>query len=229
MANIEEIVNDHGWQPSSGKPIITSVKAIVKALENGLLYVAPADNKSAPILEQTEWQVPYQLINVVRAEREGVPGLAATFEYKAGKTPEGLDEKFPAGLDAARIEYTTWHNPAYGLTLLTSVQAHQLVKGGWLDVQLSLPTYGNSERAMIMEVSSLSESLKFGKDGTLEKQVPRLFLASPELKGVYKFVTNGAQVDPLRTAVALINGFPKQMPLRIEQLIQYQSPTSIQR
>jgi len=249
MGGIEDIVNDPGWRPSSGEPVAVSriqipahsfilqkretidVTVEVRALKNGLLYATAVDENGMPTLARgshpienfPKGQSPYQLINLVRAEREGVPGLAATFEYKAGKTTKGLGEAIPEGLDAARLEYTTWYNPAHGLILLTSVQAHQLVKEGWIDVQLSLPTYRNSERAMTMEASSSMESLRFGRDGTLEKQAPRLFWTSPELNGIYESVTNGAQVDPLRTAVALINGFPTQRPLNMELLIQYTS------
>ena len=252
MGSIDDIANDPEWQPSLAGPvatlpvqvrepvgrerITTNVEVVVRALENGLLYATALDENGMPTLARGSYSVenfpkgnsPYQLINLARFNREDVPGFSATFEYKAGKTPKGIDEKFPAGLDEVRIEYTTWHNPIYNLTLLTSVQAHQLIKEGWLDAQLSLPTYGNSERAMTMEVSSLSESLKFSRDGAfLEKSTPRLFWSSKELKGIYQAITKGAQIDPLQTAVALINGFPKQRPLHIEKLIQYKSPTTI--
>ena len=245
MVGIEDIVNDPGWRPSSGEPVAvsriqmpTQVKVAVRSLENGLLYAVQVDNNGMPIFSTGVYPVdnfpkgnsPYHLINLVRAEREGVPGLAATFEYKSGKTPKGLGEAIPEGLDKARIEYTTWHNPIYKLTLLTSVQARQLVKEGWLNVELSLPTYGNSSRAMTMEVYSLGESLEFGKDGAFsETPAPRLFWASPELRGLYNAINSGARIDPLKTAVALINGFPSQKPLHIGQLVQYKSPTPIQR
>ena len=244
MVGIEDIVNDPGWRPSSGEPVAvsriqmpTQVKVAVRSLENGLLYAVQVDNNGMPIFSTGVYPVdnfpkgnsPYQLINLVRAEREGVPGLAATFEYKSGKTPKGLGEAIPEGLDKARIEYTTWYNPVYGLILLTSVQAHQLIKEGWLNVELSLPTYGNSSRAMTMEVSFLDENLKFGSDGAFSEMSARLFWASPELRGIYNAINSGARIDPLKTAVALINGFPSQKPLHIEQLVQYKSPTSIQR
>ena len=250
MKSIEGIANDPGWQPSSHEPIanlpiristpigrgreIRDLIVVVRALENGLLYAVPVDKlenngpifaRSYPVENFPKGQSPYQLINLKRTEREGVPGFAATFEYKAGKTPEGLGEAIPNGLDEARIEYTAWHNPVDSLTLLTSVQAHQAVKEGWIDLSLNIPTYGNSDRAMTMKISFLDENLGFDKNGNLEKQVKRLFWSSKELEGIYQAVIKGAQTDPLKTAVVLINGFPSQRPLHLEQFIQYKLPT----
>src|SRR3989338_3187786 len=121
MGSIDDIANDPEWQPSLAghvatlpvqvrepvgrERITTNVEVVVRALENGLLYATALDENGMPTLARGSYSVenfpkgnsPYQLINLARFNREDVPGFSATFEYKAGKTPKGIDEKFPAG------------------------------------------------------------------------------------------------------------------------------------
>lgn len=239
MTNIDDFV-DSEWQPSSDEPVVrspveihtsagrerktTNVIVEVRVLENGLLYAVGVDDEGVPVLELEEGRYvignypkgrsPYQLINLVRRAKEDMLSLFATFEYKAGRTPDGQD--------AARIEYTTWHDdPTYGLTVLTSLQAYQAVEGGWLDLQLGLPTLDSPDRTMTVKISSLGEELEFDSQGVLKDPGSRLFWASKKMKEIYDTVSRGVKIDALQTAKAVVNGFPSQRPLQMETLVKY--------
>lgn len=245
MGNIEDIV-DSEWQPLLDKnktPVVIREHTFsegtsfykkhfttrVIKLKNGLFYAIVKQSDGTDMLRDGNYPIEefqklfnkYHLSNLSAKQRGQVPGFSATFEYKSGKTP--------GGHDAARIEYTTWHNPAYGdkgLTMLTSLYAMQRVKDGWLDVNLNVPSDKPVGRSMISTISTPDTAkLIFGTDGNLLTTTFDIQNISEQenhpLKDIYLNANRGIGIDTLKTAEALVKGFPSQRPLQMEKLVQY--------
>ncbi|MCH8004223.1 MAG: hypothetical protein IH934_06360 [Nanoarchaeota archaeon] len=238
MSNIEDIANDPEWQPSSVicAPIqppsyfdrVSDIVVVVKQLNNGLLYAIPQNKSGKTLFKNASYSVgsvpvlndQYKIINLAKRQTRERPGFFATFEYETGETPDGNN--------AARIEYTTWHNPIIGengLTALISLYAWQENDNGKLELHLNVASNNPADRSMRMKIFPPDEfggHLDFDKEGVLLK-APFGFYEAGEnptnpLRNIYLATLMDSKVDVLHTAMALVKGFPNQP---IEQLVQY--------
>ncbi|MEK6869308.1 MAG: hypothetical protein AABX63_06190 [Nanoarchaeota archaeon] len=231
-----------GWQPSEDGPLISvplvrplhlghgpDLELIVRLLNNGLWYASPVQTKGGRHVDaiarysSNKGNLPdgYNVIDLSTTRINGMPVAIATFQYKAGKTPEGQD--------GAVLEYTTRHFPnrsESGLVTLTSLYASQEVEGGRIDVHLNATTNEPKNHSMALKVvcsDKIYAELNFDSEGNLLRTSRAVFISpSHPLYEIHKRTSARDElVDPLITAIALIKGFPSQRPLHIEQLIQY--------
>ena len=249
MEPLDVIANDPDWMPISQEAIIREaiphphisakqdLYIVVRELANGLLYASVEQGNGKATLRNAHYNTQqvstlpkgFHLTQLSLRRMHVVPGFYATFEFKAGKAPSGQD--------AARIEYTTWHNPDFGergLTRLLSLNAEHAIQGGHLDIGISSPAYWLSSRLMVatLHSSDSAETLTF--DGNLEYdregRLTKTSLGLPEaverrghpFGNVYLQTSNGAKIDALSTAVTLVGRFPSQRPLDLLASIQYQ-------
>ena len=232
-----------GWQPSKdghsiSVPLVRplhlgrgpDLELIVRQLNNGLWYPASVQTKEGRQLEafarygsnRSDLPDGYKVIDLSTTWINGMPVAIATFQYKYGKTPKGQD--------ANVIEYTQRHfanGGENGLVTLASLYASQEVEGGRIDVHLNAATTEPKNHSMAMKVVSSDElyaELNFDSEGNLLRTSRPVFISpNHPLHQIYKRTSVREElVDPLSTAIMLIRGFISQMPLHIEQLVQYQ-------
>jgi len=233
-----------GWQPSnrealripvhrSGRLATRVLEVVVGQLNNGLLYATVQTPEGQEFKAMASYNIEdvgllpggFRLINLKTHLDDGRPVYSATFQYKAGKTPDGRDDTV--------LEYTMGHClGGQGLTKLRSLYAHQEVSDGRIDVSINEAAkdfLDPSVTATLSASDGIFAELNFNGDGKLLRS-PAVFI-SPEhpFYQIHKKASEGELVDPLSTAIVLIKGFPSQRPLHIEQLVQYQPQTHQQR
>lgn len=250
MEPLDVIVNEPDWMPISQEGLLREIivpppyvdtkqklHVVVRELANGLLYAAVEYSDGKFALGNANYNTTqvsplpkdFRLTQLSLRRIHSLPGFYATFEFKAGKAPDGQD--------AAWIEYTAWHNPNFGdmgLTRLLSLNAKHAIQGGWVDIAISSPDYWLNNRSMNVALSSSNESdetirldgnLRYDREGRLLV----VSLGLPEaverrghpLGNVYLKTSNGAKIDALSTAATLVRGFPSQRPLDLLKLVQY--------
>ena len=228
-----------GWQPSP-KGLVTKsslprpqhlghgpqLEVIIKQLNNGLLFASiqtVEGHKEARLASYDVENVPtlpenYKLINLTNNMVNGRPAVSATFQYNSGKTPDGNT--------VAQIEYTIRHyitGDSASLFKLITLYASQEVEGGRIDVMLNEGDANPNNPFLKMKAiasDKLYAELSFDEEGNLPKLSRGVFIGQghPFFR-LYHGVTSDLRVDTLRTAVSLVNGFPAQRPLHMEQLI----------
>ncbi len=228
--------------------------AAVHALNNGVLYTKVFRSDGGQVLRNMTYNGDsgpvsnnYSVINLIVSNDDGHQVTTTTFRYAVTKR---------SGVPTTWLDYTIWHNSRYGeggLTLLKSVEAVQEIEGGRLDIRINSLGSGLTDRTMKAELTAsdmfdeeayalgdtpkplrYNGNLSFDNEGKLIPRDSRTLLIALDrlwhpLRGVYNNAFKGIRVDALQTAVGLINAFPKQGPLHIEQLVQYQPQTHQQR
>lgn len=242
MDSIDNLFKDIiEWQPSQDGDLVRAplprpqhlghgpdLEVAVRQLNNGLLYalvqtlngVNVESIAGYGIDEVPELAGKYRLINLTTNWVNEKPVVSATFQYKAGKTPKGHD--------VAVIEYTTRHNldeNEEGLTTLVSLYASQEIGKGTIDIHLNAASTDPRNPSMTMKIISSGDlygELSFDSEGNLLPSSKRLFISQEHpLYKIYSETSKGTKVNPLRTAIALAEGFPSQRPLHIEQLVRH--------
>lgn len=244
MISLDDLAKDPEWQPSLNKELIevsipkpsdprrnkgikNDLSVVVGELQNGLLYALTKDGNGNTVgwpggydVETVpELQNGYHLINLAIKwdEFRGLLACFSTFEYK--------DKITVNGNPVARLEYTTLHNPGKGLTMLASLYAAQLVEGGWLDLQLSLPRTDISQRYPIAKLEYSGErngGFYYSIDGKLTPNSPGFSNLPENIEGplarLFYDASRGAWIDTLHTAKNLVKEFPSLRSMRIQHV-----------
>lgn len=239
MDEIDDLVRTIiGWSPSSKGTVIKiplprpkhvgrgpDLEVVVGQLNNGLLFASVQTHDGHEVSTIDSYDVDnanelthgYRLINLTTNRVNSRHVTSVTFQYKTGKIPNGND--------AAVIEYTTRHysGEASGLSKLVSLYASQEVENGRVDVNLNAANHDPRDPSLRMKISCSDEiyaGFDFGSEGNLLKTPRALFISERHpLYRLYRDLTNDQMVDPLKTAVSLVHGFPTKRPLHIEELV----------